>query len=211
MTSRTLPMNTSCNKLQSITHPLLNELKTTVLNKQCRDLAALRDSNTGLNLRRVEGYPNYPRGRGICPTCRLDISTTGCKVLSLYKSSCCQLHWSCMAVQLERGVDFPMVDLANIAYYPRIFDLAHRFLRMHGYLFATFVMPIFSWFERRFPSGSRGIDFHAPLRYGDTITATIGLKPLATHRVHGAMNFTIKTVNCFGHQRRSRYVSIWTL
>ena len=32
-----------------------------------------------------------------------------------------------MAVQLNRGVDFPMVDLANIAYYPRIFDLAHRF------------------------------------------------------------------------------------
>ena len=54
-----------------------------------------------------------------------------------------------MAVQLERGVDFPMVDLANIAYYPRIFDLAHRFLKMHGYLFATFVMPISSWFERQ--------------------------------------------------------------
>ena len=32
-----------------------------------------------------------------------------------------------MAVHLQRGVDFPMVDLANIAYYPRIFDLAHRF------------------------------------------------------------------------------------
>ena len=24
----------------------------------------LRDSNTGLNLRRVEGYPNYPKGPG---------------------------------------------------------------------------------------------------------------------------------------------------
>jgi hypothetical protein len=32
-----------------------------------------------------------------------------------------------MAVQLARRVDYPMLDNANIAYFPRIYDLAHRF------------------------------------------------------------------------------------
>ena len=31
-----------------------------------------------------------------------------------------------MAVTVRRRVDFPMVDMANITYYPRIYDLAHR-------------------------------------------------------------------------------------
>ena len=34
-----------------------------------------------------------------------------------------------MAVELARRVDYPMLDGANIAYFPRIFDLAHRFFR----------------------------------------------------------------------------------
>ena len=79
-----------------------------------------------------------------------------------------------MAVQLERGVDFPMVDLANIAYYPRIFDLAHRF-------FEDSWAPICNirysdlLLSRKvgFPVVHVESDFHAPLRYGDTITATI--------------------------------------
>ena len=32
-----------------------------------------------------------------------------------------------MAVTLERRVDYPMIDNANIAYYPRIYDLAPVF------------------------------------------------------------------------------------
>ena len=32
-----------------------------------------------------------------------------------------------MPVILSRRVDFPMLDMAGIAFYPRIFDLAHRF------------------------------------------------------------------------------------
>ena len=31
-----------------------------------------------------------------------------------------------MAVTVRRRVDFPMIDMANITYYPRIYDLAHR-------------------------------------------------------------------------------------
>ena len=32
-----------------------------------------------------------------------------------------------MAYSSSRRVDFPMVDLAKIMYYPRFWDLAHRF------------------------------------------------------------------------------------
>ncbi len=32
-----------------------------------------------------------------------------------------------MAFVSTRRVDFPMVDLAKIVYYPRFWDLAHRF------------------------------------------------------------------------------------
>ena len=79
-----------------------------------------------------------------------------------------------MAVQVKRGVDFPMVDLANIAYYPRIFDLAHRFFEDAW----THICDV-RYADRRlsrkigFPVVHVESDFHAPLRYGDTITATI--------------------------------------
>jgi 4-hydroxybenzoyl-CoA thioesterase len=84
-----------------------------------------------------------------------------------------------MAVQINRGVDFPMVDMANIAYYPRIFDLAHRF-------FEDSWVPICNiryadlLLQRKlgFPVVHVESDFHAPLRYGDTITATIWIEEL---------------------------------
>ena len=84
-----------------------------------------------------------------------------------------------MAVQLERGVDFPMVDLANIAYYPRIFDLAHRFsedawVPICNIRYADLLL------QRKigFPVVHVESDFHSPLRYGDTITATIWIDTL---------------------------------
>ena len=79
-----------------------------------------------------------------------------------------------MAVQVKRGVDFPMVDLANIAYYPRIFDLAHRFFE-DAWTHICDVRYADLLLIRKI--GGPGVhvesDFHAPLRYGDTITATI--------------------------------------
>ena len=79
-----------------------------------------------------------------------------------------------MAVQLEGGVDFPMVDLANIAYYPRIFDLAHRFFEdawkeICDIRYADLLLSR----KTGFPVVHVESDFHAPLRYGDTIIATI--------------------------------------
>ena len=67
-----------------------------------------------------------------------------------------------------------MVDLANIAYYPRIFDLAHRFFEdswepICGIKYSQLIL------ERQigFPVVHVESDFIAPLRYGDTVTATI--------------------------------------
>ena len=79
-----------------------------------------------------------------------------------------------MAVRLERGVDFPMVDLANIVYYPRIFDLAHRFFEdswipICDIRYADLLLVR----KLGFPVVHVESDFLAPLRYGDTITATI--------------------------------------
>ena len=79
-----------------------------------------------------------------------------------------------MAVQVKRGVDFPMVDLANIAYYPRIFDLAHRFFEdALTHICDGRYSDLLLIRKTGFPVFHVESDFHAPLRYGDTITATI--------------------------------------
>ena len=79
-----------------------------------------------------------------------------------------------MAVQVKRGVDFPMVDLANIAYYPRIFDLAHRFFEdAWTHICDVRYADLLLIRKTGFPVVHVESDFHAPLRYGDTITATI--------------------------------------
>lgn len=84
-----------------------------------------------------------------------------------------------MAVRLERSVDFPMVDLANIAYYPRIFDLAHRFFEdawkeICNIHYADLILKR----KTGFPVVHVESDFHSPLRYGDQITATIWIETI---------------------------------
>ena len=89
-----------------------------------------------------------------------------------------------MAIGLERTVEFAMVDLANIAYYPRIFDLAHRFFEacwpdICDQTYATLIH------DRRigFPVVSLDSTFVHPLKFGDTIQATISLTRLGTTSV----------------------------
>ncbi|GIR67138.1 MAG: hypothetical protein CM15mP71_3640 [Candidatus Poseidoniales archaeon] len=58
-----------------------------------------------------------------------------------------------MPVKLSRRVDFPMLDMAGIAFYPRIFDLAHRFFeeaweKICGIDYPTILMDL----EIGFPS-----------------------------------------------------------
>jgi len=79
-----------------------------------------------------------------------------------------------MAVKLTRRVDYPMLDNANIAYYPRIYDLAHRFFeesweKMCGISYPEMIN------EKRigFPIVHIETDFVSPIRYGDSVTATI--------------------------------------
>ena len=86
-----------------------------------------------------------------------------------------------MAVKLTRIVDYPMLDNANIAYYPRIYDLAHRFFeesweKMCGISYPEMIN------EKRigFPIVHIETEFIAPLRYGDDVTATIWISKVGT-------------------------------
>ena len=79
-----------------------------------------------------------------------------------------------MAVKLTRRVDFPMLDMAGIAFYPRIYDLAHRFFEesweeMCGVDYPTMINDM----RIGFPVVDIKSEFHAPFIYGDSVTATI--------------------------------------
>ena len=95
-----------------------------------------------------------------------------------------------MAVQLSRRVDFPMIDSAQIAYFPRIYDLAHRFFEecwepICGIPYPTMLL------ERKigFPIVHIETDFITPLRYGDTVHATIWLSKVGSKSCTWAYRF----------------------
>ena len=74
----------------------------------------------------------------------------------------------------ERRVDFPMVDLARIVYYPRFWDMAHRFYEESWeYSCGMHYNHILS--ERRIglPLVHSEAEFLHPLSYGDTVHCTI--------------------------------------
>ena len=74
----------------------------------------------------------------------------------------------------ERRVDFQMVDLARIVYYPRFWDMAHRFYEESWeYSCGMHYNHILS--ERRigFPLVHSEAEFLHPLSYGDTVHCTI--------------------------------------
>tara|TARA_Y100001935_G_scaffold230867_1_gene211506 strand:- start:1249 stop:1659 length:411 start_codon:yes stop_codon:yes gene_type:complete len=82
-----------------------------------------------------------------------------------------------MAVTLERRVDYPMIDNANIAYYPRIYDLAHRFFEESWELMCGITYPeIIGKHNLGFPVVNIDTKFIHPLRYGDVVTAEISMK-----------------------------------
>ena len=91
-----------------------------------------------------------------------------------------------MAVTVKRRVDFPMVDMANITYYPRIYDLAHRcfeeaWSEICGVEYATLVT------ERHlgYPVVDITSTFHGPLRYGRTAVMTMWIESGGTTSVVG--------------------------
>ena len=79
-----------------------------------------------------------------------------------------------MAVTLSRRVDYPMIDSANIAYYPRIYDLAHRFFEECWQEICAVSYPeLINIRKIGFPIVNAQTDFIAPLRYGDTVKENI--------------------------------------
>ena len=86
-----------------------------------------------------------------------------------------------MAVTLKRRVDYPMIDNANIAYYPRIYDLAHRFFEEAWELMCDVSYPkIIDEYRLGFPVVNIETNFLHPLRYGDTVTARISIAKIGT-------------------------------
>ena len=84
-----------------------------------------------------------------------------------------------MAVRLTRRVDFPMLDLAGIAFYPRIYDLAHRFFEEAWLEICGIDYPyILSEMNVGFPVVDIKSEFHSSFRYGDTVTATIWISKI---------------------------------
>ena len=79
-----------------------------------------------------------------------------------------------MAVRLTRRVDLPMLDMAGIAFYPRIYDLAHRFFEESWNEICGFDYSyIIGKMNIGFPVVDIKSEFHSPFRYGDSVTATI--------------------------------------
>ncbi len=79
-----------------------------------------------------------------------------------------------MAVQLSRRVDFPMVDMADVVYYPQYWDLCHRFfeeslLHITGISYPQMIMN----HEIGLPVVHTECDYLLPLRYGDIINCTL--------------------------------------
>ncbi len=86
-----------------------------------------------------------------------------------------------MAVQLSRRVDFPMLDMAGIGFYPRIYDLAHRFFEDSWMKMCGVDYPhIIGEMKIGFPVVDIKSEFHAPFRYGDTVTAKIWISKIGS-------------------------------
>ena len=79
-----------------------------------------------------------------------------------------------MAVELTRRVDYPMIDGANIAYYPRIYDLSHRFFEESWEEICGIDYPqMINEMRIGFSIVHAQSDFMNPIKYGDTITCKI--------------------------------------
>ncbi len=75
-----------------------------------------------------------------------------------------------MAFISERRIDFPMVDLARIVYYPQFWDLAHRFYEESwDFSCGMHYNEILMKHQIGFPLVHAETNFIHPLSYGDTV------------------------------------------
>ena len=82
-----------------------------------------------------------------------------------------------MPVMLRRRVDFPMIDLAQVVYYPVYFDLAHRFFEESWEDICGRSYPeITQEMHLGFPAVETSADHLSPLRYGDDIICKLWIE-----------------------------------
>ena len=81
-----------------------------------------------------------------------------------------------MSVELTRRVDWPMIDPAQVVYYPVYWDLAHRFFEESWEKICGISYPVIIAEHRLgFPAVSTSSTHHSPLRYGDTVCCILSV------------------------------------
>jgi len=89
-----------------------------------------------------------------------------------------------MAIGLQRRVDFPMIDLAQVVYYPEYFDLAHRFFEESWEKICGIPYPVMTQqMHLGFPAVHTSADHLAPLRYGDTVHCKLWIESVGNSSV----------------------------
>ena len=93
----------------------------------------------------------------------------------------CARRGVAMAVVLRRRVDWPMLDVAAVVFYPQYFDIAHRFFEESWQQICGIDYPTLT-LERRlgFPAVRTEADHVAPLRYGDEIVCTLWIEKVGS-------------------------------
>ena len=89
-----------------------------------------------------------------------------------------------MAFTSSRRVVFTMVDMARIVYYPRFWDLAHRFYEESWeYSCGRHYNEILTEDGIGFPLVHSEAQFHHPLSYGDTVKCKISVTNIGSSSI----------------------------
>ena len=89
-----------------------------------------------------------------------------------------------MAIMLQRRVDFPMIDLAQVVYYPEYFDLAHRFFEESWEQICGIAYPVITQqMHLGFPAVHTSSDHLAPLRYGDIVHCKLWIESVGSSSI----------------------------
>ena len=89
-----------------------------------------------------------------------------------------------MAVILRRRVDFPMIDLAQVVFYPEYFDLAHRFFEESWQEICGISYPVITQeMHLGFPAVHTSADHLAPLRYGDGVVCKLWIESVGNSSI----------------------------
>ena len=89
-----------------------------------------------------------------------------------------------MAIILQRRGDFPMIDLAEVVYYPEYFDLAPRFFEESWEQIFGIAYPVITQqMHLGFPAVHTSSDHLAPLRYGDIVHCKLWIESVGSSSI----------------------------